>query len=121
MSQTAKQAQPGRASHGHDGRHNKHAGHSVAMFRDRFWPSLVLTIPTLFWVPMIQEWLGYMAPQFPGCQFMPPVFGAHPVLLWRLGVYRGGAAGAAGQATGNDDADQPRDLPWPAPRYRRTA
>ncbi len=61
----------------HDGAaHDKHAGHSVAMFRDRFWISLILTIPTLIWEPMIQEWFGYTAPRFPGSQFMPPVFGA---------------------------------------------
>lgn len=29
--------------------HDKHAGHSVAMFRDRFWLSLALTLPTLVW------------------------------------------------------------------------
>ena len=64
--------------HEHDDHtaHDKHAGHSVAMFRDRFWISLLLTIPTLIWEPMIQEWLAYTAPQFPGAQFMPPVFGA---------------------------------------------
>ena len=56
--------------------HDKHAGHSVAMFRDRFWISLLLTIPTLVWEPMIQGWLNYAAPQFPGSQFMQPVFGA---------------------------------------------
>ena len=27
--------------------HDKHAGHSVAMFRDRFWISLLLTVPVL--------------------------------------------------------------------------
>ena len=25
--------------------HDKHEGHSVAMFRDRFWLSLLLTVP----------------------------------------------------------------------------
>lgn len=60
---------------GHVG-HDRHAGHSVSMFRDRFWISLLLTIPTLVFEPMIQEWFGYTAPQFPGAQFMPPVFGA---------------------------------------------
>ena len=60
----------------HGAAHDKHAGHSVAMFRDRFWISLVLTIPTLIWEPMIQEWFGYAAPRFPGSPFMPPVFGA---------------------------------------------
>ncbi|HHY49554.1 MAG TPA: heavy metal translocating P-type ATPase, partial [Alphaproteobacteria bacterium] len=63
-------------SHAEHAAHDKHAGHSVAMFRDRFWISLILTIPTLIWEPMIQEWFSYTAPQFPGSQFMPPVFGA---------------------------------------------
>ena len=30
-----------------DAGHDKHAGHSVAMFRDKFWITLALTIPTL--------------------------------------------------------------------------
>jgi Cu2+-exporting ATPase len=63
-------------SHAEHAAHDKHAGHSVDMFRDRFWISLILTIPTLIWEPMIQEWFGYAAPRFPGSQFMPPVFGA---------------------------------------------
>jgi hypothetical protein len=29
--------------------YDKHAGHSIAMFRDKFWLTLVLTIPTLIW------------------------------------------------------------------------
>ena len=45
--------------------HDKHAGHSVAMFRDKFWISLLLTIPTLVWGHMIQTWLGYTAPDVP--------------------------------------------------------
>lgn len=55
--------------------HDKHAGHSVSMFRDKFWLSLALTIPTVIWEPMIQEWFGYTAPQFPGSSFIPPLFG----------------------------------------------
>jgi Cu2+-exporting ATPase len=31
------------------GSHDRHAGHSVAVFRDRFWLSLVLTIPVVAW------------------------------------------------------------------------
>lgn len=27
--------------------HDKHAGHSVAMFRDKFWLTLLLSIPTV--------------------------------------------------------------------------
>src|SRR5690348_11367717 len=39
--------------HGGHGGHDKHAGHSVAMFRDKFWISLVLTVPTLVWGHML--------------------------------------------------------------------
>jgi Cu2+-exporting ATPase len=49
---------------GHAG-HDKHAGHSVAMFRDRFWLSLLLTLPTLVWGHMLQNALAYTAPMFP--------------------------------------------------------
>lgn len=58
---------------GHD--HDKHAGHSVAMFRDRFWVSLILAIPTLVWSPMLQEWLSFSAPAFPMAEHIPTLFG----------------------------------------------
>lgn len=63
--------------HGHDsqGGHDKHAGHSVAMFRDRFWLSLALSLPVVFYSEMIQEWFGYTAPSFPGSQWISPVLG----------------------------------------------
>jgi Cu2+-exporting ATPase len=57
------------------GAHDKHAGHSVAMFRDKFWLSLLLTIPTLIWGHMLQRAFGYHAPMFPGSQWIPAVFG----------------------------------------------
>ncbi|HZO18185.1 MAG TPA: hypothetical protein VFB46_04290, partial [Gemmatimonadaceae bacterium] len=64
-----------RAQHvAHDG-HDKHAGHSVAMFRDKFWISLLLTLPTLVWGHMLQNALGYSAPNFPGSHWIPPLFG----------------------------------------------
>src|SRR6266478_5162424 len=55
--------------------HDKHAGHSVAMFRRKFWVSLVLTLPTLVWGHMLQGALGYTAPHFPGAMWIPVVFG----------------------------------------------
>ena len=63
---------------GHDehGAHDKHAGHSVAMFRDKFWWSVALTLPTVTWSPMLQQWLGYHAPAFPGSTYIPALFGA---------------------------------------------
>ena len=42
--------------------HDKHAGHSVEMFRQKFWGTLLLSVPTIVWAPMIQEWFGYEAP-----------------------------------------------------------
>jgi Cu2+-exporting ATPase len=45
------------------------------MFRDKFWFSLAMTIPALVWDPMLQSWLGYTAPRFPGSRFIPAVFG----------------------------------------------
>jgi P-type Cu2+ transporter len=57
------------------GAHDKHAGHSVAMFRDRFWLSLLLTAPILVWSEMVQSWLGYTAPTFPLSSRIPAIFG----------------------------------------------
>src|SRR6266567_8563709 len=34
---------------GAHGSHDRHAGHSVAMFRDKFWLSFALTIPVVIW------------------------------------------------------------------------
>lgn len=59
---------------GHGG-HDEHAGHSVAMFRDRFWLSLVLTIPVIFFSETIQGWFGYTAPSFAGSEWIAPVLG----------------------------------------------
>ena len=55
--------------------HDKHAGHSVAGFRDRFWVALGLTVPTLIWGHMLPSLLGYHPPAIPGARWIPPVFG----------------------------------------------
>ena len=63
-------------AHRHEpGAHDRHAGHSVEMFRDRFSITLALTIPTLVWSDMIQEWFRFRAPTFPGSEYIPAVFG----------------------------------------------
>jgi Cu2+-exporting ATPase len=64
----------GRHPSGHT--HDRHAGHSVAMFRDRFWLALLLTLPTLVWGHMLQGALGYVAPRFSGSEWITAVFGA---------------------------------------------
>src|SRR5258708_37763233 len=60
--------------HAH-GSHDRHAAHSVAMFRDKFWLSFALTIPVVFWSTDVQRWLGYTAPSFPGSEFIPAILG----------------------------------------------
>src|SRR6266566_3961499 len=57
------------------GSHDRHAGHSVAMFCGKFWLSFALTIPVVFWSPDVQHWLGYTAPSFPGSKFIPAILG----------------------------------------------
>ena len=47
----------------------------AAQFRDRFWLSLVLTIPVLLYSHHLQEWLGFTAPTFDGDGAVAPVFG----------------------------------------------
>src|SRR6266699_6035609 len=57
------------------GSHDRHAGHSVAMFRDKFWLSFALTIPVVFWSSDVQHWLRYSAPSLPGSRFIPAILG----------------------------------------------
>jgi P-type Cu2+ transporter len=64
--------------------HDKHAGHSPAMFRERFWLSLLLTIPVVLYSHMIQEWFGFTMPEFPGYQWVPLVLGT--VIFWYGGM-----------------------------------
>lgn len=60
------------SEHGADhAEHDKHAGHSVAMFRDKFWLSLILTIPVLVYSMHIQDWLNFTPPAFPGSEYVP--------------------------------------------------
>jgi len=58
---------------GHGGHGVDHAGHEQ-MFRKRFWANLVLTIPVLLFSPMLQEWLGFSMPEFPGSRWVGPAF-----------------------------------------------
>jgi Cu2+-exporting ATPase len=61
----------GQAASGHD----RHAGHSVAMFRDKFWLSLALTIPVVVASHDIATWFGYTLPAIPGLDMVPAILG----------------------------------------------
>ena len=54
--------------------HDKHAGHNPNIFRQKFWLSLLLTIPTLLFSHTIQEWLGFEL-VFPGSEYISPLLG----------------------------------------------
>ncbi len=68
------------------------------MFRDKFWLSLALTIPTLIWSSEVQHWFGYTAPAFPGSHFLSAALGTI-VFLYGGSVFLRGARTelAAGQ------------------------
>lgn len=56
--------------------HDKHAGHDPDVFRRQFWVVLALTIPVVVWSQEIQDWVGYVAPVFPGSTYVPALLGA---------------------------------------------
>ena len=74
-------ARSAHAEHSGHGGHGAHAGHGgghgdhAAMFRDKFWLTLALTIPIVAYSHMIQMWFGFSAPTFPGSRWVAPVLG----------------------------------------------
>ena len=70
------------------------------MFRDKFWLSLLLTIPTLIWGHMLPSALGFMPPHIPGAHWIPAVFGSAvfvyggwPFISGAIGELRAGLPG----------------------------
>ena len=88
------------AVHDEHAGHDTHAGHSVARFRNRFWTSLLLTIPTLVWGEMIPRALGFTPPAVPGAQWIPPVFGTAVFLYGGLVFLQGAWRELADRAPG---------------------
>jgi Cu2+-exporting ATPase len=83
--------------HGGPGGHGAHDGHGghgdhAAQFRDRFWLSLALTIPVVIYSEMVQEWLNFTPPQFPGSQWVAPVLGTIVFLYGGRPFLEGGLA-----------------------------
>ncbi|HJZ74014.1 MAG TPA: heavy metal translocating P-type ATPase [Vicinamibacterales bacterium] len=63
------------------------------MFRQKFWGTLALSIPTIVWAPMIQHWFHYEAPGGPvASRWIPAVFGT-AVFCYGGWVFIKGAAG----------------------------
>ena len=63
------------------GGHDRHAGHTRHMFRDRFWVSLALSAPVVLYSEMVQMWLGFSMPRFPGSGWVAPVLGTF-IFVW---------------------------------------
>jgi P-type Cu2+ transporter len=61
-------------AHDHPAAHHGHEDHAE-VFRRKFWASLALTVPTIFYSGMIQDWFSYRAPRFPGSTLVAPLFG----------------------------------------------
>ncbi len=54
--------------------HDTHTGHSPDAFKQKFWLSLLLTIPTLVFSQTVQGWFG-LSWKFAGSGYIPAVFG----------------------------------------------
>jgi P-type Cu2+ transporter len=63
-------AGPADAPHG---AHADHSGHET-LFRQRFWVSLLLSIPVLLYSPVLQMLLNFSMPAFPGSAWIEPLF-----------------------------------------------
>jgi Cu2+-exporting ATPase len=66
--------------HGHDGHDGHGHGDHVAMFRRRFWWSLLLTIPLVATSHMVMDWFGYEL-DFPAMAWVGPVLGSG-IFVW---------------------------------------
>jgi Cu2+-exporting ATPase len=62
-----------RTTSGHGG-HGGHGDHAI-QFRDRFWITVVLSVPVVVFSEMVADLLGYTPPQFPGAAWISPVLG----------------------------------------------
>src|SRR3974390_776463 len=69
--------------------HDQPAGHSVAMFRDKFWLTLAFTVPVVVWSADVQHWLHYTAPSFLGSNLIPALFGTLVFVYGGLVFLRG--------------------------------
>ncbi|WP_425564441.1 HAD-IC family P-type ATPase, partial [Sinomonas flava] len=70
--------------------HGEHAGHSVAMFRDRFWLTLGLSLVVVYFSPMFWHLFGAMPPMFPGSEWIGPVLGTVIFFYGGLPFLKGG-------------------------------
>src|SRR3954468_3110402 len=80
--------------------HDRHAGHSVAMFRDKFWLSLALTVPVVVLSQDIRSWFGYTLPAIPGIDLLPAILGTIVFAYGGVVFLRGARGELADRAPG---------------------
>ncbi|HEY4488906.1 MAG TPA: copper-translocating P-type ATPase [Candidatus Paceibacterota bacterium] len=56
--------------------HDKHAGHQPSDFLNKFWLTLVFTIPILLYSDLPQAFFGWSAPVFPGSRYLALILGS---------------------------------------------
>ncbi|MFV2063154.1 MAG: heavy metal translocating P-type ATPase, partial [Chloroflexota bacterium] len=76
--------------------HDRHEGHSVTMFQDKFWLSVLMSVPVLIWSADIQNWFNFTAPSFPGSEFIPAIFGT-AIFFYGGAVFLRGSRGELSQ------------------------
>lgn len=61
--------------HDHQNSHegHDHSHHDPSQFKQKFWLSLVLTLPILYYAEQFQIWFGYDAISFPGSDWLSPL------------------------------------------------
>ncbi|AGN19963.1 hypothetical protein A583_11508 [Corynebacterium glutamicum Z188] len=71
-------------------KHGEHAGHSVVMFKNRFWWVAALSLPVVFFSPMFADLIGYQIPSFPGNMWIAPVLGTIIFIYGGMPFLKGG-------------------------------
>ena len=80
--------------------HDKHEGHSSNIFRTKFWVSLAMTIPVLYFSETIRTLLGFEGINFTGSSYIPAFFGVIIFLYGGLVFLRSGRAELANRTPG---------------------
>ncbi len=90
------------AGHGTHGSHEAHDAHGdhAAVFRRKFWLSLVLTVPVVLYSHMLMQLTGWTLPSFPGSHLVGPVFGTAVFLYGGRVFLAGGWAEARSRRPG---------------------
>src|SRR3989344_7005427 len=56
--------------------YDKHAGHSTQTFKNKFWVSLILTIPVVLYADVVEKIFKWSPPDFSGSEYLQLIFGS---------------------------------------------